>query len=156
MTKADEAKERMLSMHWETIIWTGWRNAARLMSVVAVLILALATVLPPLTATPCDPSTPAQSSALDPSKTFAFLDMDEASHDATCPIPDSDCDGSDPRALGGIPENEHETKLAIAGPTCLLALSGAHLSWDKDFAEHPVGTPCPGHFTPPKRPPNVA
>jgi hypothetical protein len=142
----------MFGVNLETVIWTGWRHCARLMSVVAVLILALATVLPPLTATPFDPCDPTSKSA-----SVAFLQMDEAPQNGTCPMPDcGDCDGSDPRALGGIPENEHETKLAIAGPAGLLALSGAHLSWDKDFVEHPVGALCAGHFAPPKRPPNVA
>lgn len=147
----------MMGVSLETVVWTGWRHAARLLSVVAVMILVLATILPPLTATPFDPSAqPTQSAQIDPSRNFAFLDMDEAPQDATSPTSDSDCDGSDPRALGGIPENEHETKLTIAGPPGLLSLSGAHLSWDKDFAEHPVVAPCAGHFTPPKRPPNVA
>lgn len=143
----------MLGVSWETIVWMGWRNSARLMSVVAVLILTFATILPPLTATPYDPCDPATKSAA-----VAFLQTEETPEDAAaCPVSDcEDCDGTDPRALGGIPENEHETKLAIAGPAGLLALSGAHLSWDKDFVEHPVGALCAGHFAPPKRPPNVA
>lgn len=136
-------------------MWMGWRNAARLMSVVSVLILTLATVLPPLTASPYVRSAPQikQSASDDFGGILAFLTFEETPQDASCP---TETEGTDPRALGGIPENEHETKLVIAGPAGLLSLTGAHLVWDKDFAEHPVGTPCPGHFTPPKRPPNAA
>lgn len=145
----------MLDVNWNTVMWMGWRHAARLMSLAAVLILTLATILPPLTASPYVPSAPEvrQSGTGDAEKRLAFATLEETPQDAS-----ESCEGeeSDPRALGGIPENEHETKLVIAGPAGLSSLSGAHLVWDKDFAEHPVVSPCDGHFTPPKRPPNVA
>ncbi|MGV3617450.1 MAG: hypothetical protein ACO1SV_19155 [Fimbriimonas sp.] len=151
-------QEVMMYMGREAIRWAIERNSRSMAAFAVSLVLLFAMVLPALNASSFDrclilkgPVCQLDHDGLaEPLAALEAGTMEACEHDSNDGKSD---DSSTPN--GGIPENEHETKLAMDYPR-LTTVGAAHLLWGFDFAEHPVKALCEGHGFPPTQPPNHA